>query len=136
MVPPRIEPVVEEGASTDPVKRMEFLEEEFQHLYNRMETQGQQVQFQEDAIASLKVEVGRNHLAVNQRFEEVLSAIAKLKVGEAEKDTGKKIDGEGSNKHPQSPAITVMGIEGTGEVDEGRAVVAIPVVGPIGGSEN
>ncbi|CAH1412842.1 unnamed protein product [Lactuca virosa] len=55
-----------------PFKRVESLEKELGHLYNRMDTQGHQIRNHADSLASMNIKM-------DQKFEEILSAIIKGK---------------------------------------------------------
>ncbi|CAH1436757.1 unnamed protein product [Lactuca virosa] len=57
-------------ARGDQLKKVESLETELKHLYARMENQGHQIQHNAKSMASLQ-------LKMDQKFKEVLSAIAK-----------------------------------------------------------
>ncbi|CAI9299429.1 unnamed protein product [Lactuca saligna] len=72
------------------LKRVELLETELGHLYDRMENPGHLIQHTADSIASLQ-------LKMEQKFEEVLMAIAK---SHPEEPNGKKSVGEEHNSDP------------------------------------
>ncbi|CAH1422793.1 unnamed protein product [Lactuca virosa] len=55
-----------------PLKRVESLQKEIGHLYDRMETQGHKIQNQAYSLASMQIKM-------DQKFEEILSAIIKGK---------------------------------------------------------
>lgn len=58
-------------------KRVESLEMELGTLYDRLENQGHKIQHQADSIASIQLKIDQNQLKMEQKFEEILGAIAK-----------------------------------------------------------
>ncbi|CAI9302953.1 unnamed protein product [Lactuca saligna] len=90
------------GGTGAPLKRVESLEKELGQLNDRLETQGHQIQFQDDSIASMQ-------LKMDQKFEEVLKAIA----------TGKNPSEEGKEDEPLSSVIVTPGGIGTGSSHDG-----------------
>nr|KAJ0228165.1 hypothetical protein LSAT_V11C100046520 [Lactuca sativa] len=70
------------------LKRVESLESELGVLYDRLETQGNQIQHQADSIASIQLKMDQNQLKMDQKLEEVLRAVTKgMKSGEGEKES-------------------------------------------------
>lgn len=82
------------------IKRVESLELELGTLYDRLENQGYQIQHQADSIASIQMKIDQNQLKMEQKFEEILGAIAKGNQGKTIRE------GEPSG----TPVISMEGI--------------------------
>lgn len=59
------------------LKRVESLETELGVLYDRLETQGHQIQHQANSLASIQLKMGQHQSKMDQKLEEVLGAIVK-----------------------------------------------------------